>query len=144
MGGMSASATDEGSVGAAAEVVGFRSRLSVQIFQFITDDCRLDGPDDEPEQLRRALARPEAKSSRGTASGWRSARSRICPQRFCLMRFDADSLARGITARMAVLLLAELVGTEADRERRGEMACVREVIGPFQALLKGVFMRCFR
>ena len=55
------------------------------------------------------------------------------------MRLDADSLARDVTGRLAVLLLAELVGTEADRERRAEMAWVREVIRPFQALLWGVF-----
>ena len=57
------------------------------------------------------------------------------------MRFDPDSLAREATSRLAVLMLAELVGMESDRERRGELAWVRDVVRPFQDLLQGVVER---
>ena len=102
---------------------------------------RLDCPDDEPEELR-ALQREHLKRIVAGDRLWMPFRSLDdLSAQVRVMRFDPDSLARGVTTRLAVLLLAELVGMESDRERRGEMAWVRDVIQPFQDLLQGVVKR---
>ena len=53
-----------------------------------------------------------------------------------VMRFDAESLAQGVTSRLAVLMFAELIDAEAVRERRGELVWLRDVVRPFHDLLQ--------
>jgi hypothetical protein len=116
--------------------------LKKPVFVFIaTEGCRLDEAMPEPEELQ-ALQREHLR--RLTTGDriylpFRSLEDLTAQVR--VMRFDDESLKRGPTSRLAALVLAELVETEADRQRRGQMNWVCEVIEPFHDLLGTVLDR---
>ena len=93
------------------------------MFVFVaTDDCTLDAAPDEPEELlglqlehlKRIVASDRIRMTFHSL-GHLTDQVRV-------MRFDPESLAQGVTTRLAVLLTAELVDAESLRERRGEEA----------------------
>ncbi len=61
------------------------------------------------------------------------------------MRFDAASLAEGVTRQLVVLMRAELLDGDGDgdagRARRGDESWVRDVVRPFQDRLQEVLRR---
>jgi serine/threonine protein kinase len=57
------------------------------------------------------------------------------------IRFDAASLAHGVTKEIVVVLTAELVDTGSLRREQGEEAWARDVLKPYQELLKRVLIR---
>ncbi len=116
--------------------------LGKPVFVFVaTDDCTLDAAPDEPdelhglqlEHLKRIVASDRIRMTFHSL-GHLTDQVRV-------MRFDPESLAQGVTTRLAVLLTAELVDAESLRERRGEAAWARNVLEPYHDLLKPILIR---
>jgi tetratricopeptide (TPR) repeat protein/tRNA A-37 threonylcarbamoyl transferase component Bud32 len=112
------------------------------VFVFVaTDECPTDAPLDESqellglqlEHLKRIVASDRLRMP------FRSREHLLDQVR--VMRFDAESLAEGVTTRLVVLLTAELTDTAAVREQRGEAAWVREFVQPCHELLRQVVCR---
>jgi hypothetical protein len=109
--------------------------LGKPVFVFLaTDDCALDPAADETEELRglqlehlKRIVASDHLRMMFHSLGHLTDQVRV-------MRFDPDSLAKGVTTRLAVLLFAELIDGEGVRERRGELAWVRDVVRPFHDL----------
>src|SRR5262249_21515056 len=116
--------------------------LAKPVFVFVaTDDCTLDAPADEPEELRgmqlehlKRIVASDHIRMMFHSLGHLTDQVRV-------MRFDPESLARGVTTRLAVLLLAELIDEDGLRERCGELAWVRDVVRPFHDLLQDALAR---
>ena len=97
--------------------------LGKPVFVFVaTDDCTLDAAPDEPEELRglqlehlKRIVASDRIRMPFHSLGHLTDQVRV-------MRFDAESLAQGVTTRLAVLLTAELIDAGSLRERRGEAA----------------------
>jgi serine/threonine protein kinase len=109
--------------------------LGKPVFAFVaTDDCPLDPAPDEDDELRglQLEHRKRIVASDRIRMQFQSL-SHLTDQ-VRVMRFDPETLARGVTSRLAVLLFAELVDTEAFRAQRGDLAWVRDVIQPFREL----------
>jgi hypothetical protein len=116
--------------------------LRKPVFVFVaTDDCTLDPAPDEPdellglqlEHLKRIVASDRIRMTFHSL-GHLTDQVRV-------MRFDAESLAQGVTTRLAVLLTAELVDAESFRDSRGEAAWARDVLEPYHDLLKPILIR---
>jgi len=117
--------------------------LGKPVFVFVaTDDCTLDAAPDEPEELRglqlehlKRIVSSDRIRMTFHSLGHLTDQVRV-------MRFDPESLAQGVTTRLAVLLTAELVvDTDSLRERRGEAAWARDVLEPYHELLKPILIR---
>ena len=114
--------------------------LGKPVFVFLaTDDCPLDHPPSEPDELRRLQLEHLERIAAGDRI-WMPFRSLAdLTDRVRVMRFDPESLAEGSHA-VAFLLTAELVDA-GGRERRGEPAWVRDVVEPFQEILGRMCIR---
>ncbi len=114
--------------------------LGKPVFVFVADDdCPLDGPSDEPEELR-GLQLEHIKRIAATDRIRMPFHSLShLTDLVRVMRFDPRSLAEGVTRQLVVLMRAELL--DGDRSRRGDEAWVREVVQPFQDLLQEVLKR---
>jgi serine/threonine protein kinase len=116
--------------------------LGKPVFVFVaTDDCMLDAAADESEELRgsqlehlKRIVASDHIRMMFHSLGHLTDQVRV-------MRFDPESLARGVTTRLAVLLFADLIDGEGVRERRGELAWVRDVVRPFHELLQDALAR---
>jgi serine/threonine protein kinase/tetratricopeptide (TPR) repeat protein len=111
--------------------------LGKPVFVFIASgDCALDPHEAEPDELLELEREHQRRITAGDRI-WMSFQSiDDLASQVRVMRFDPDSLSRQVTTRLAVLVLAELVNTEAERKRRGELVWVRDVVQPFHVLLE--------
>ena len=114
------------------------------MFVFIaTDDCPGDNPGDQPEDDElRGLQLEHLKRLVGSDRLWMRFRSRedlIAQVR--VMRFDRESLAQGVTTRLAVLMTVELVDSDSFRDRQGDVAWARDVLKPYHDRLRQVLVR---
>ena len=116
--------------------------LEKPVFTFLaTDDCPHDSDEIEPDEFCR-LQREHVERIAGGDRIWIPFRSVAdLTDKIGLMRFDRASLAGRISTEMACLLVAELSDPARGRQRRGEAAWIREVIQPFQQILRTVFDR---
>ena len=111
--------------------------LGLPIFLFVAaDDCPVDAVIEEPEELR-TLQRDHLKRVTGTDCVWMPFHSvEHLTAQISLMRFDPQSLQAGLTWRLAVILLAELLDTAAQRQRLGEEQWISGLLCPYQELLR--------
>jgi serine/threonine protein kinase/Flp pilus assembly protein TadD len=116
--------------------------LGKPVFVFVaTDDCPLVETPPEPDELC-GLQLEHLNRITSRDHIWMPFHSLgHLTDQVRVMRFDPGSLARGVTARLAVLLIAELVEFEAEHAQRGGLAWVRDVVQPFQGLLHDVLAR---
>ncbi len=107
---------------------------------FAAEDCPLDHPPDEPEELRE-LQREHIAHLKTLDRRRESFRSREeLKQRVSALRFDAVSL-RGLATNLTVVLDAQLVDVDDRQKERGVEAWVRDVAVPYHQLLKTVLER---
>jgi tetratricopeptide (TPR) repeat protein len=118
--------------------------LGKPVFVFVArDDCPRDHADDAPEADElRGLQLEYRKRVMAASRVWTPFRS---PDDLVFhvrgMRFDPESLAQGFTRRLVVILTAELLDPGSVRDRQGEMAWARDVVRPYQELLRAVLVR---
>jgi serine/threonine protein kinase/tetratricopeptide (TPR) repeat protein len=111
--------------------------LDKPLFVFVAaDGCALDAAPDEPDELRRLQLEHRKRIVASDRVPMQFHSLGHLTDQVRVLRFDAESLAKGVTSRLAVLMTAELIGVEAVRERRGELAWVRDVVQPFHELLQ--------
>jgi hypothetical protein len=118
--------------------------LGKPVFVFLArDECPMDHAGDEPEPDEfRGLQLEYRKRVMAAGRVWTPFRSReelVFHVRG--MRFDPESLAQGFTRRPVVVLTAELLDVASVRERRGDMAWARDVVRPYQELLRTMLVR---
>jgi serine/threonine protein kinase len=118
--------------------------LKKPTFVFIaTDDCPCDnlGGQAEEDELR-GLQLEHVKRLVATDRLWMRFRSREdLMGQVRVMRFDPESLAQGVTTRLAVLMTVELVDSDSFRDRQGDVAWARDVLKPYHDLLRQVLVR---
>jgi hypothetical protein len=111
--------------------------LGKPVFVFVVaDDCTLDAVPDEPDELRGLQLEHLKRIIAGDRIRMLFHSLGHLTDQVRVMRFDPESLAQGVTTRLAVLLFAELIGAETVRGRKGELAWVRDVVQPFHDLLQ--------
>ena len=116
--------------------------LGKPVFSFFaTDDCPVDNPSDEPDDvcaLQREYIRRLIQVD-GPREPFRSLHD--LTSRVSLLRFDPESL-RGLTTKLAVVLIAELLNGAQQRRQSGDESWVRDVLQPYNTLLGDALTKC--